>query len=413
MSVRPFPPIPRRGARRASPQRGGVLLALVLALAGSGALWLASRVPPPSPEVDRTRLRLLDARRALLAHSSAYPESYGPSGAGPGHLPCPDTDTPLSASTIAPRPSGSYPFRGDGPNPPCGGAAIAVGRLPRHVSLPSRRELFHREGAQRFVYAVSADAVNNPPGRIVAMLGEEGAGEASSATAAGDGAAPIRSDPHDPVVVLIVDTGGVPLPSLGRHAAETASGDPRDLLAAIRDDVVRGAGERAGMTIEHVTLRRGELLEAARLRVAAWLVATLRRAAGGASCESYGGRALLALLAESPPGLPPVGVDADTNADAGEGDEVSGTSGGEDDACDPETAPRPDTLERTPVERHWFVRDGWYRLVTLRVEASCRKRRVACRAERVRDAHASLAFRLVAVEPMSPGEGPADPRGER
>lgn len=350
---------------RGGGQRGGVLPALVLALAGGGALWLAGTLATPVPDVDDSRRRLLDARRALLAHVSAYPESYGPNGAGPGHLPCPDTDTPLDADT---RPSTGAPpasFRGDGPDPPCGSGALALGRLPRHVSLPSHRELFHRERTQRFVYAVSTRFVNNPLNRIV----NPGSGEASEGSA------------RDPVVALIVDTGETPLPP---SAFPVSADDPHDLLERLRGAVRRVSGRRAEARIEHVPVHRTTLLAAAGRRVAVWFVETATRVARRRCTAGPEASA-----AECPrwPDIDPACVPVDGEHllvwladDSLPSSEPS--SGGCTVAVDP--MPLPETLENTPRERHWFVRNGWHRFVTLAIDPACRNGGVHCTLQLVR-----------------------------
>ena len=251
---------PRRPAGPSGRSERGVLLPLLaLALAGGAAWFVAAQAGPGTPAPgDRTGARapLLEARRALVAHAAAYPETYGPLGAGPGHLVCPDTDTPLGVWTSG---SASRPvadFAGDGPNPPCGGAPLAVGRLPRHVSLGASRRAFHHEPGQRLVYGVSTGYVNNPSGAAVHR-------------------APDVRASRDDVVAVIVDPGGAALPGPTLAGAR----DPHELLALVRAAISRESGAAAARALPHAFVTRGDLLDAAERRVAAWFVATATRAA--------------------------------------------------------------------------------------------------------------------------------------
>lgn len=106
---------------------------------------------------------LIEARQSLLSYAALYPWLYGPQGAGPGHLPCPDTDNPAQGKVFDHRGISNT----DGPNPPCGKHSVASGKLPRHVRLSDRRYAFHTEPEQRATYRVSGEFINNPVNRIV------------------------------------------------------------------------------------------------------------------------------------------------------------------------------------------------------------------------------------------------------
>ena len=140
-----------------------VLLMLLVLLLGSAVsmsgLGVSKRSVSPARFMAGQQA-LLDARQALLSYTSSYPVLYGPRGAGPGHLPCPDTDS----FALQGQPGG---VSDDGPDPPCGSGRLARGHLPRHVSLPAARYLFHTEPAQRLAYAVSTAVINNPLNRPV------------------------------------------------------------------------------------------------------------------------------------------------------------------------------------------------------------------------------------------------------
>lgn len=124
---------------------------------------------------------LIDARQALINYATLYPYLYGPRGAGPGHLPCPDTDggavdsvrslhTDKSSESASDRSAGGFSdrsFTGDSPNPPCGRTSVSSGKLPRHVRLADQRYAFHTASSQLASYGVSSNFINNPVNRIV------------------------------------------------------------------------------------------------------------------------------------------------------------------------------------------------------------------------------------------------------
>lgn len=91
-----------------------------------------------------------DAREALISYAVLYGDYYGPGGAGPGHLPCPDTN------------------RSGTENVPCNGTTL--GRLPESIVLPSG-DVFvlsdYLSGIdQQIWYAVSPAFRRNSPGVV-------------------------------------------------------------------------------------------------------------------------------------------------------------------------------------------------------------------------------------------------------
>jgi len=148
-------------------QCGSMLLALLMVLSGVGAVWVvvgSSNVVQARSHlsiVQKQGQLLVDARQALISYATLYPFMYGPRGAGPGHLPCPDTDiyADNTAQTIQ--------NRRDGPNPPCGSNLDSLGKLPRHVVLDSQRYMFHTNPTQDIEYQVINSFINNPTNRIV------------------------------------------------------------------------------------------------------------------------------------------------------------------------------------------------------------------------------------------------------
>ena len=129
-----------------------VLLMLVVLLSGSIALTAPllplHRGKRTAESVPGSRA-LQSARQSLLVYTTLYPYLYGPRGAGPGHLPCPDID-------------GS-----ESPDPPCGNASPATGQLPRHVSLPGHRYAFVTDVSSTYRYIAASDLINNPVNRRV------------------------------------------------------------------------------------------------------------------------------------------------------------------------------------------------------------------------------------------------------
>ena len=149
---------------------GFVLLMMLIMILGAGSSWLGvslySRQGSLSPDrlSERDAQHLIDARQSLLSYATLYPWLYGPSGAGPAHLPCPDTDGYREHGVLA---ESGMTQRRDGSNPPCASVLSSDGHLPRHTVLPGSRYLFHAEPWQRFVYRVAGNVVNNPINRIV------------------------------------------------------------------------------------------------------------------------------------------------------------------------------------------------------------------------------------------------------
>ncbi|MFK8081897.1 MAG: hypothetical protein AB8B97_16545 [Granulosicoccus sp.] len=155
---------------RNHPDSGYVLLSLLVLLLGVGGGWMSlsanARLQSSSSSLLSLQERqgLVSARQALLSYATLYPYLYGPTGAGPGHLPCPDSD---GFREFTSTPQSEKNQRRDGPNPPCASLNGTTGLLPRHTLLPGHRYLFHAESSQRYEYHVVGGMVNNPLNRIV------------------------------------------------------------------------------------------------------------------------------------------------------------------------------------------------------------------------------------------------------
>lgn len=145
-------------------------LLIILLSVGTGLLGFASQLQQTGAVSiaisEQDRRGLVDARQSLLSYSVLYPYLYGPTGAGPAHFPCPDTDGYQQQDVEL---STGIRQRRDGPNPPCASLAGSQGLLPRHTVLPGRRYLFHSQSYQRYHYHVEGAVVNNPVNRVVGL----------------------------------------------------------------------------------------------------------------------------------------------------------------------------------------------------------------------------------------------------
>ena len=148
-------------------ERGFVLLALLFVGVLGGGGWLAVQGGGAAPaQALRAVADLARARRAveaLSAHATLYPDLYGPTGAGPGHLPCPDRHQPPDGRldpVALPR---------AGPDPPCAAYPAPAGALPLHVNVVRLRAGIDPApgGAAVLGYRVDAAVINNPLDRLV------------------------------------------------------------------------------------------------------------------------------------------------------------------------------------------------------------------------------------------------------
>ena len=144
------------GAQYPSDDRGIASLPLLTAL-------IVALVVPwflmPGPLSLSTDIGIRAAKTALISYASSYQDHYGPLGAGPGHLPCPDTDFVRGSNSQ----SAKFP----GPNPPCGTTEIVMGFLPQRIQLANERYVFNKTTHSTIWYAVSTRYVNNPVNRVI------------------------------------------------------------------------------------------------------------------------------------------------------------------------------------------------------------------------------------------------------
>lgn len=112
--------MPRHPQKALSSQRGVVVIILFLVLFMAGASLFLTYVNNNvvNQQADTATMQAMrDAKDALISYAVLHGDYYGAAGAGPGHLPCPDSN-------------------GNGAeNAPCG--INALGRLPGSITLPS------------------------------------------------------------------------------------------------------------------------------------------------------------------------------------------------------------------------------------------------------------------------------------
>ncbi|MEE9321075.1 MAG: hypothetical protein V3U76_11560 [Granulosicoccus sp.] len=287
-------------------QRGvGVLLLMLVLLVGAGstALWLAASAEPLAAintSMKHPWQDLIQARQALLAYTADYAQLYGGTSAGPGHLPCPDSDIrkPVKADSAAPN---------DGPNPPCGRGGFSTGWLPRQVTINAHRYVIQPQKSRNYRYTVATGYINNPINRIVNSRSNTG-----------------------------LSVGG-------RQA----------VVAMISTDKVVGD---QGMQI---FLYRGQLIKTAKRAVAAWLIEALQRAYLR-SCrdESIGGsegcRFTSTVLSRE---------------NSTQHEQYINLRG--QDLVSVLADPVANSIDGTPILRHWFVRNRWHEEFELQVQQVC------------------------------------------
>lgn len=351
----------RRAAGGTTPgarARGYLLLPALALLLPSASLLIALGATDDAGgrEYRAERVELERIRDRLVAYASGYDLLYGPRGAGPGHLPCPDTDRPSRSR---------WPKRA-GPNPPCGRGPVATGRLPSAVSPGTRRYRFHHRPQQAFWYRVSTAFVNNPLDRIVNpdTLGDLSHGAYRE-------------------VVAVVGFG-----------------------TDVEDDPAPGVAPGGARAASTIAIRVADLRGPAIDRVRRWLLSRLRsERVRTSACErsrphEIDGEQWLDWLLDSAercggaPAAPAAATTAATIA-------ANATLPVESPA-----APTPVAmLEGVPASRHWFVRNRWFDHVQATVTRPCREAGSRCRwipatasGTTGNDAPAGAAIRLRLVD---------------
>lgn len=358
-------------------QRGAALLVLLGMLAGLGVALLlpadaAFKTNSQSLQRDRLVAReLQQAKEALLAYAISYADNYRPSGAGVGHLPCPDLD-PVDDGNPD----------NDGPNPPCGTAARQLGRLPRQTftfgsPIPEadqqgshKRLSFHERRSdidQQLWYAVSSGFINNPVATIV-NPGTRGT---------------LRVDQRQDIVAVIIAPG----PALpGQHR-----GRPGDLLSAYLEgenadgDLHFSRQKHAGANDRLVAISRADLLPELERRVLGFVrgwfhVYQLKQCPDTLDCYPYAAE----------------GLHCVSGADIGSIPLLQGSCA--------TALTDDDTLDGVTLRRHWFIRNRWQEYIRYSVDPVCRLATdVQCRLETFSGSSLGFDYSLVSV---APGESP-------
>ena len=321
-------------------RQGGAALYLLLVfilLAGSPFLYSVTKTRPPSKYDDSllNRMALKQARENLLAMAVNYAGNYGPLGSGPGHFPCPNKNLPDGSRSS------------EGPSPPCGGQAVVSGRLPKLTSVDFNNGTVNYQTGfydsnTAFWYFLSGSFVNNPL--------------STSTIVNPSSKANLKLNGEEGIVAVLVDTGhAMPhqvqfRPSVNlNHYLEVANADGDA-------DYLSGLAHSSNDSL--IGIRADRLIRLVNRRVLAHTAEWLRVYQEGRCGE-------LVTEKESPcyPMAAPEPGD-----------------------CSPESregwiAINPGTcesslfsgllFENAERDRHWFIRNDWYRYVRYSISEGC------------------------------------------
>lgn len=342
-------------------QRGYALWVILLSLgvSGAGGYWLLGGTAGQLIESSEalSRQQLLQARRALLVYASGYADSYRDTGAGIGHLPCPDL-SPINDGIDT----------NDGPDPPCRNRWL--GRMPRYTFSDdgnSRKLIEFSPPAslldQQMWYAVSPTHVNNPASPPV-NTHTRGL---------------LRVDGVDDIVAVLVAPGT----ALQEAAQQRPSNQPEDYLESLADPaspVFRTLAGAAGND-RLVYITRGALMGAASRRVGLYLRRLLSRFmhmhCGGESVGScVPDNDLFYCRNET--------VDNDETVVTGPAKQPADAPSGScwlaqalfDERRYTEPTTRTDEIQRR-VNRHWLFRNDWLAVYGYQRDDRCRGRAAA------------------------------------
>ncbi|MBX2838097.1 MAG: hypothetical protein KTR35_14665 [Gammaproteobacteria bacterium] len=264
-----------------------------------------------------------DARLSLIAYATSYQDLYGVNGAGPGHLPCPDTD-----DTDSP----SLPLKA-GPNPPCGSGRYAIGLLPSYIQFSDQSYRFLSPADGRLWYVVSSNFINNPVNRLVNLSVAD-------------------TTLREAVAFLVQLPNSMAQMQAQALLEQVFSQQPLLPMAASR--LAR---------YPTVTLYASDFIHSAALRVATWAVRRLSKA-GERRCAQQG--------ASCKPYLEQVCADegSEQNRFSGVGFLIWLTTDLSDSDCEDSLDQIIDNTELS--HRHWFLRNRWYESLGLIVDTNCR-----------------------------------------
>lgn len=302
-------------------------LMLIVAIFVSVQLMSAQLSGQKNHYIIERQQRLKFAKENLKALAVNYMDIYGPTGAGPGHLPCPNQKVPNDSRSSL------------GPDTPCRGEYFVIGRLPMLVGIEQHRRVLNYQSDQydaqnALWYIVSSRFVNSPfrkvNGETLADLSFNGLHE---------------------VLAVVLDSG----PALERQRDSRPSSNADSYLEIdINDNEINLANDSND---RFLILTKNELmpLTSTRVsdRVSKWLIEYRHR-----RCPSD------QALEPCFPFAAPFSGGACTDG------LLEGWLSVEQGPCSNSLFEGVD-LEGVPVRVHWFIRNRWFKHVRYKVEASC------------------------------------------
>lgn len=189
---------PMRHVKGQARERGAAILLsmmVLVVLITSSVVALRPDLAFKQRQETRRSLLLKEAKEQLMAYAVTYADNYRSSGAGVGHLPCPDRSLDDARA----------------PNPPCDSPVTRLGWLPQQVRPNSGEKLIEffpaDQTAEPLWYVVSEAFKNNPIAPVnSAVLGD------------------LELDDQQDIVAIVIDPG----PALAKQ--NRPSMDPRNYL---------------------------------------------------------------------------------------------------------------------------------------------------------------------------------------
>ncbi len=300
---------------------------LILAILVSVQLMSSQLNAQLSNHKTERQQRLKFAKENLIALAVNYASNYGPSGAGPFHLPCPNQKIPDGSRTT------------EGPDTPCSGDKIVVGRLPRLVGIDHQQRTLNYQPDQydaqnALWYIVSTNFVNNPFKKVnIETLAD------------------LSFNGLQSIVAVVLDAG----PALSAQMNMRPSSDFQAYLELSRNgsDIVLDDGSNDRFLV--ITLNDIMPLVSARVgvSVARWLDDYRSR-----NCtEDYLHQPCFPWAAITPDGNCTVGaLDGWISVEVGDCAEALFEEG---------------DIEQVPRWAHWFIRNEWLKHIRYHVDETC------------------------------------------
>lgn len=278
--------------------------------------------------------RLKFAKENLIALAVNYMDNYGPTGAGPGHLPCPNLKIPDSSRS-------SF-----GPDTPCSGEHFVIGRLPRLVGIEYQQRVLNYQPDQydaqnALWYIVSRNFVNSPFRKM------------NSETQAN-----LSFNGLQDVVAVLLDSG----PAIDAQLNMRPSSNFNAYLELQIDSVDILTSRTSNDRFLVITLNDLLPLISTRVggRVAKWILDYHDRHCLSGHTQAYCFPFASAL---------PDGVCSD--------EVLEGWLSVESGEC-ADSLFDGAVLEQVPRWMHWFIRNKWFEHVRYKVDASCLESRESC-----------------------------------